>query len=194
MHWRFVAKKYVFDIVSFQSCFALFNVISRWKGGKKAISEHAAVWVPDAEAAVCMHCKKTQFTVLNRRVSMVFTIASHDINLHAYFSMWIYITEFGFHWVFLFTISLTFDLQHHCRKCGAVVCGPCSNKRYLLPNQSSKPLRVCLNCYDELSLQKAQQISNSNSFKNSKCTIVLILQWIYRDKSLLSCIKQSNEN
>ncbi|XP_066996480.1 pleckstrin homology domain-containing family F member 2 isoform X2 [Anabrus simplex] len=83
------------------------------KSGKKAVEVHAAVWVPDSEAAVCMHCKRTQFTVLNRR--------------------------------------------HHCRKCGAVVCGPCSNKRFLLPSQSSKPLRVCLNCYDTLSRAKAQQ-------------------------------------
>ncbi|XP_063241107.1 pleckstrin homology domain-containing family F member 2 [Bacillus rossius redtenbacheri] len=82
------------------------------KSGKKAVEVHAAVWVPDSEAAVCMHCKKTQFTVLNRR--------------------------------------------HHCRKCGAVVCGPCSSKRFLLPSQSSKPLRVCLNCYDTLSRAKAQ--------------------------------------
>ncbi len=43
--------------------------------------------------------------------------------------------------------------QHHCRKCGKVVCGPCSNKRWLLPEQSSKPLRVCLSCYDKLSAQ-----------------------------------------
>uniref|UniRef100_A0A1B6HET3 FYVE-type domain-containing protein n=3 Tax=Homalodisca TaxID=139475 RepID=A0A1B6HET3_9HEMI len=70
-----------------------------------------------------MHCKKNQFTVLNRR--------------------------------------------HHCRKCGAVVCGPCSNKRFLLPNQSSKPLRVCLNCYDTLSRAKAQQNSNDNSLNKS---------------------------
>jgi hypothetical protein len=54
-----------------------------------------------------MVCKKSQFTVLNRR--------------------------------------------HHCRKCGAVVCGPCSNKKFLLPSQSSKPLRVCSTCYDVLS-------------------------------------------
>lgn len=77
------------------------------KSGKKASTEHAAVWVPDSEAPVCMHCKKTQFTVLSRR--------------------------------------------HHCRKCGLVVCGPCSNKKFLLPYQSSKPLRVCLTCYDVLS-------------------------------------------
>ena len=34
-----------------------------------------------------------------------------------------------------------------------MVCGPCSNKRWLLPEQSSKPLRVCLSCYDKLSVQ-----------------------------------------
>ncbi|PSN57542.1 Pleckstrin domain-containing family F member 1 [Blattella germanica] len=91
--------------------------------GKKAVEVHAAVWVPDSEAAVCMHCKKTQFTVLNRR--------------------------------------------HHCRKCGAVVCGPCSNKRFLLPSQSSKPLRVCLNCYDTLSRARVQQNNVGNPMDNS---------------------------
>lgn len=82
------------------------------KSGKKPPPSYAAVWIPDNEAAVCMHCKKNQFTVLSRR--------------------------------------------HHCRKCGAVVCGPCSNKRYLLPNQSSKPVRVCLSCFDTLNKAKAQ--------------------------------------
>ncbi|XP_026494464.1 pleckstrin homology domain-containing family F member 2 isoform X2 [Vanessa tameamea] len=82
------------------------------KSGKQPPSEHAAVWVPDNEAAICMHCKKTQFTVLNRR--------------------------------------------HHCRKCGSVVCGPCSSKRYVLRGQSEKPLRVCLQCYDELTRDRAR--------------------------------------
>ncbi|CAK1552227.1 unnamed protein product [Leptosia nina] len=82
------------------------------KSGKQPPSEHAAVWVPDNEAAICMHCKKTQFTVLNRR--------------------------------------------HHCRKCGSVVCGPCSSKRFVLRTQSEKPLRVCLQCYDELNREKAR--------------------------------------
>jgi hypothetical protein len=81
------------------------------KGGKKAVTEHAAVWVPDSEAPVCMHCKKTPFGVIVRR--------------------------------------------HHCRKCGLVVCGPCSNRKFLLPKQSSKPLRVCLTCYDTLSKSKS---------------------------------------
>ncbi|KAJ0174060.1 hypothetical protein K1T71_010206 [Dendrolimus kikuchii] len=82
------------------------------KSGKQPPSEHAAVWVPDNEASICMHCKKTQFTVLNRR--------------------------------------------HHCRKCGSVVCGPCSSKRYILRGQSDKPLRVCLQCYDELNRERAR--------------------------------------
>lgn len=40
-------------------------------GGKKPVETHAAVWVPDNEANICMHCKKSQFTVLNRRVNIV---------------------------------------------------------------------------------------------------------------------------
>jgi len=93
------------------------------KSGKKAAQVHAAVWVPDSEASVCMHCKKNQFTVINRR--------------------------------------------HHCRKCGAVVCGPCSNKKFLLPNQSSKPLRVCLQCFDILSKAKSNVIHNSLASKSA---------------------------
>ncbi|XP_060074017.1 pleckstrin homology domain-containing family F member 2-like isoform X1 [Ylistrum balloti] len=45
--------------------------------------------------------------------------------------------------------------RHHCRKCGKVVCGPCSNQKWLLPQQSSKPIRICLTCYKELSSAKS---------------------------------------
>lgn len=44
--------------------------------------------------------------------------------------------------------------RHHCRNCGAVVCGPCSSKKFILPGQSNKPLRVCLDCYDNLTSLK----------------------------------------
>jgi len=43
--------------------------------------------------------------------------------------------------------------RHHCRKCGIVSCSSCTSKRWLLPHQSSKPLRVCLTCYNKLSSQ-----------------------------------------
>lgn len=47
-------------------------------------------------------------------------------------------------------IVFSLSLQHHCRKCGAVVCGACSSQKCVLPSQSSKPLRVCTVCYEEL--------------------------------------------
>jgi hypothetical protein len=37
-------------------------------GGKKAAKDHAAVWVPDSEAPVCMVCTKTKFSAITRRV------------------------------------------------------------------------------------------------------------------------------
>lgn len=76
------------------------------KSGKAPAGEHAAVWVPDSEATVCMRCQKVRFTPVSRR--------------------------------------------HHCRKCGFVVCGACSEKKFLLPSQSSKPVRVCEHCYLQL--------------------------------------------
>ncbi|RWS15865.1 Pleckstrin domain-containing family F member 2-like protein [Dinothrombium tinctorium] len=75
--------------------------------GKQPTGEHAAVWVPDAEARRCMHCNKSEFSLLNRR--------------------------------------------HHCRSCGAVICGACSKHKFLIPTQSSKPVRVCDTCFDKLS-------------------------------------------
>ncbi|XP_008981179.1 pleckstrin homology domain-containing family F member 2 [Callithrix jacchus] len=98
------------------------------KSGKTPSNEHAAVWVPDSEATVCMRCQKAKFTPVNRR--------------------------------------------HHCRKCGFVVCGPCSEKRFLLPSQSSKPVRICDFCYDLLSTgdmatcQPARSDSYSQSLKS----------------------------
>ncbi|XP_066925780.1 pleckstrin homology domain-containing family F member 2-like [Clytia hemisphaerica] len=41
--------------------------------------------------------------------------------------------------------------KHHCRRCGSVVCGNCSSKRFLIPHISSKPVRVCDQCYDKMS-------------------------------------------
>ena len=37
---------------------------------KQPATEHAAVWVPDSDASVCMHCRKAKFTTINRRVSL----------------------------------------------------------------------------------------------------------------------------
>ncbi|XP_063841415.1 pleckstrin homology domain-containing family F member 2-like isoform X11 [Scylla paramamosain] len=93
------------------------------KSGKKAAENHAAVWVPDSDTNICMHCKKSQFTLINRR--------------------------------------------HHCRKCGKVVCGPCSSKKVILQHQSSKPLRVCLSCHDEISSAQTQPNDSSGNLSNN---------------------------
>lgn len=63
--------------------------------------------------------------------------------------------------------------QHHCRQCGAVVCGPCSNKKLLLPGQGNgKAVRVCLQCYDAASKVKASSpavdnLNNKDQQRNS---------------------------
>ncbi|XP_072317346.1 pleckstrin homology domain-containing family F member 2 [Eucyclogobius newberryi] len=96
------------------------------KSGKAPTGEHAAVWVPDSEATICMRCQKAKFTTVTRR--------------------------------------------HHCRKCGFVVCGPCSEKRHLLPSQSSRPVRVCDFCYDVLTAANggaARQLRHDQFNNNS---------------------------
>ena len=46
----------------------MINILSSPVAGKKSSKEHAAVWVPDSDAPVCMHCRKSKFTAINRRV------------------------------------------------------------------------------------------------------------------------------
>ncbi|KAF0990323.1 hypothetical protein HZS_2064, partial [Henneguya salminicola] len=39
--------------------------------------------------------------------------------------------------------------KHHCRKCGIVVCGPCSENKIVIENMNQqKPMRVCFNCFN----------------------------------------------
>ncbi|XP_043937599.1 pleckstrin homology domain-containing family F member 1-like [Protopterus annectens] len=38
--------------------------------------------------------------------------------------------------------------RHHCRKCGFVVCGDCSNQKLMIPTISKEPQKVCLLCYN----------------------------------------------
>ena len=71
------------------------------KSGKKAVDEHAAVWVPDSEAGTCMHCKKV--------------VSEVTVHLN-------YIPSFQVQ----FTLV---NRRHHCRKCGVVCCNACSSKR-----------------------------------------------------------------
>ncbi|XP_053203773.1 pleckstrin homology domain-containing family F member 2-like [Panonychus citri] len=78
--------------------------------GKKPTNIHAAVWVPDTETDVCMHCRVNYFSFINRR--------------------------------------------HHCRYCGLVICGDCSKNKFLIPSQSSKPVRVCDSCHNILAKQR----------------------------------------
>jgi len=41
----------------------------------------------------------------------------------------------------------TINRRHHCRKCGKLVCGSCSGKKFKLPN-IGKMCRVCDECYE----------------------------------------------
>ncbi|PIK49020.1 Pleckstrin-like protein domain-containing family F member 2 [Apostichopus japonicus] len=52
--------------------------------------------------------------------------------------------------------------QHHCRKCGYVVCSGCSTKRYLLPQIASRPIRVCDNCLDTLNVGQSMDDSDQS--------------------------------
>ena len=47
-------------------------------GRKMADAEPSPVWVPDSDAPKCMHCLKSEFTVINRRVTVVLSTTVTD--------------------------------------------------------------------------------------------------------------------
>ncbi|EGG23445.1 pleckstrin domain-containing protein [Cavenderia fasciculata] len=55
--------------------------------------------------------------------------------------------------------------RHHCRNCGKVVCGSCSPGKKLIQHvKKSKPVRVCLFCFDYIALgEKEKERSSSVS-------------------------------
>eukprot|EP01112_Ceratiomyxa_fruticulosa_P012291 TRINITY_DN3397_c0_g1_i1.p1 TRINITY_DN3397_c0_g1~~TRINITY_DN3397_c0_g1_i1.p1 ORF type:complete len:711 (-),score=147.22 TRINITY_DN3397_c0_g1_i1:104-2236(-) len=57
--------------------------------------------------------------------------------------------------------------RHHCRNCGKVVCGSCSNKRRVLPFCPEEGMvRVCNFCFDYLELTK-KDIRTSDEIKGN---------------------------
>lgn len=49
--------------------------------------------------------------------------------------------------------------KHHCRNCGHIFCGQCSNQAMPIPNEHlDQPVRVCSTCYNSLQFRCRQQI------------------------------------
>jgi len=53
--------------------------------------------------------------------------------------------------------------KHHCRACGLVVCGKCSNQKYPLPFEDNKLSRVCRSCHEMLVQQKSSSPDKNDS-------------------------------
>lgn len=103
----------------------------------------APVWVRDSESDTCMHCYRTRFTAINRRVRA---------RVHARRRCRGSVAPRGRH-----------ACQHHCRRCGIIVCGSCSPDRFVLPNLSSRPVRVCKTCYQMLLAEHRAPHSTASS-------------------------------
>lgn len=95
-------------------------------------THHAPTWTPDRQTSECMHCRSARFSTLKRRVS--FTPAGSAP-----------LSAFPLSYFHLFLYASTH--QHHCRKCGILVCAGCSANKLLLMSISSKPVRVCDSCF-----------------------------------------------
>nr|ACF15218.1 hypothetical protein [Myxobolus cerebralis] len=59
--------------------------------------------------------------------------------------------------------------KHHCRKCGIVVCAPCSTRKIVIENISDDPSRVCDSCYFK-SLQGSDNTTNLSTSRPKQVT------------------------
>ncbi|XP_067305996.1 pleckstrin homology domain-containing family F member 1 [Pseudorasbora parva] len=57
--------------------------------------------------------------------------------------------------------------RHHCRRCGYIVCRACSKNRALLPNISSKPVRICQHCVSTTQDEQRQKRKNVKHWKKN---------------------------
>ncbi|KAM7539775.1 hypothetical protein Aperf_G00000040020 [Anoplocephala perfoliata] len=72
--------------------------------------------------------------------------------------------------------------RHHCRNCGKVVCGNCSQYRWVLPAQGPEKLRICRDCHNYLRNQQkegrraadAASTDTSNNLNSSSRRIPVI--------------------
>lgn len=74
--------------------------------------------------------------------------------------------------------------QHHCRKCGKLVCGKCSEHRYELPNIGKE--RVCDDCFADLSGQPSRRyaIFYTRLLRELLLTRLLFSRKAIRDKMI----------
>ncbi|GAM22338.1 hypothetical protein SAMD00019534_055130 [Acytostelium subglobosum LB1] len=69
------------------------------------------------------------------------------------------------------TESFTFmNRRHHCRNCGALVCGKCSEKKLKLPVTDYKPARVCDTCFEKANNNNGVVVNQSSSSTNNTST------------------------
>ena len=73
--------------------------------------------------------------------------------------------------------------RHHCRQCGKVVCGSCSNHKLVIPSISSKSVRVCSICYREV-----------NESRHNTASSVRVLQQESDEVSYLSSPSSTKSN
>lgn len=109
---------------------------------QQQITETPPRWIPDEEAAQCTY---TKCIIYYQSVS----ISKYKING---FPNILFILFFSIHlWCLGMSCSQTFTTfrrRHHCRCCGGVFCGICSNSQAPLPKFGlNKAVRVCRNCF-----------------------------------------------
>ncbi|XP_014289849.1 pleckstrin homology domain-containing family F member 2-like [Halyomorpha halys] len=89
-------------------------------------------------------------------------------NIEAFAAVWVPDTEAEFCMCCRISEFSVINRRHHCRNCGNVVCRSCSRNKFVLNHMSSKPVRVCRNCFIKLS--KKLDISD---FSNTRSVVPL---------------------
>ncbi|EUB64599.1 TFIIH basal transcription factor complex helicase subunit [Echinococcus granulosus] len=123
---------------------------------KLSLLQKSPVWIPNSVATHCMVCLTTEFTMVQRRKSLFKTENPSRKRwlYHRKHAEGIELFEYSRYVDEKVVNNMTVDEEHHCRNCGKVVCGKCSQYRWVLPAQGPSKLRICRACHE---LLRAQQ-------------------------------------
>ena len=77
-------------------------------------------------------------------------------------------------------ISMNFFIRrHHCRSCGAVVCGKCSDNKVPLKYKDFEPDRVCMDCCEHFQKSEFNFFHQGCSQKEQKMSILTLTHFMF---------------
>ncbi|ELT96558.1 hypothetical protein CAPTEDRAFT_180983 [Capitella teleta] len=132
-----------FSIISTQRSFTI----------SASTSDEKEEWLSVLEETIAENIRRrSSYTSTKQSIPAIIDIDNIDFKLGTKAPVWIPDARVSMCMTCTSEFTVTFR-RHHCRACGKVVCGFCSDCKAPLRYLMYKPARVCQECFDKLSAE-----------------------------------------